>query len=60
MNPNRLKWKWKDELIVPEYNISSPYRDDDIVWIVHNNYIQPFGICYTVYNIFINAQITFN
>ncbi|XP_017794479.1 PREDICTED: tectonic-3-like [Habropoda laboriosa] len=44
VNPNRLKWKWKDQLHVPEYNISSPYQDDDIMWIVHNNCIQPFEI----------------
>lgn len=46
MNPNRLTWKWEDQLHVPEYNISSPYQDGDILWKIHDNYIEPFGLYY--------------
>ncbi|XP_043259378.1 tectonic-3 [Colletes gigas] len=44
MNPNRLKWKWEDQLHVPEYTTSSPYQDGDIIWRIYNNYIQPFEL----------------
>nr|XP_031847712.1 tectonic-3 [Nomia melanderi] len=44
MKPNRLKWKWEDQLHVPEYNTSNSYQDDDIVWIIQDTYIQPFEI----------------
>nr|XP_012135228.1 PREDICTED: tectonic-3-like [Megachile rotundata] len=44
MNPNRLTWKWKDQLYVPEYNNSSPYKDNDIIWKIHDNYVEPLEI----------------
>ncbi|XP_015431801.1 PREDICTED: tectonic-3-like [Dufourea novaeangliae] len=53
MNPNRLKWNWENQLQVAEYNTSSPYQDGDIIWIIQNIYIQPFGIYYHTDNIII-------
>ncbi|XP_076295297.1 tectonic-3 [Lasioglossum baleicum] len=45
MKPNRLKWKWEDQVRVPEYNAHNPYQDGDILWIIHNaSSIQPFEI----------------
>ncbi|XP_017765462.1 PREDICTED: tectonic-3-like [Eufriesea mexicana] len=44
INSNKLTWKWKDQSYVPEYNTFSPYQDGDVMWIVYNNYIQPFEI----------------
>nr|XP_033331976.1 tectonic-3-like [Megalopta genalis] len=44
INPDRLKWKWEDQVHVPEYNSSDAYQDGDIMWIIQNAYIQPFEI----------------
>lgn len=44
INLNRLTWKWNDQFYQFEYNTSNPYQDGDVMWIVYNNYIQPFEI----------------
>ncbi|XP_076548891.1 tectonic-3 [Osmia lignaria lignaria] len=44
INPNRLTWRWKDQLYVPEYNNPSLYKDDDIIWKIQSNYVQPLEI----------------
>ncbi|KAK9295283.1 hypothetical protein QLX08_010367 [Tetragonisca angustula] len=44
INSNRPTWKWTDQIYIPEYNTSSPYQDGDVMWIIYNNYIQPFEI----------------
>ncbi|XP_076475237.1 tectonic-3 [Bombus vancouverensis nearcticus] len=44
INSNRPTWKWEDQLHVPGYNTFSHYQDDGVIWIVYNNYIQPFEI----------------
>ena len=44
INSNRPTWKWTDQIYIPEYNTSTPYQDGDVMWIIYNNYIQPFGI----------------
>ncbi|XP_068972062.1 tectonic-1-like [Bombus flavifrons] len=44
INSNRPTWKWEDQLHVPGYITFSHYQDDGVIWIVYNNYIQPFEI----------------